>query len=75
LRQRIEAADGPGAQSQAHTLKGSAATVSAEGLQALAQAMERAGTAGQLDRCGELLPRAVDEFERFKSTLESAGWV
>ena len=65
----------PAPASQAHTLKGAAATVAAEGLQALALAMERAGTAGQLDRCGELLPRAVEEFERFKSTLERAGWV
>ena len=60
---------------QAHALKGAAATVSAEGLRAIALAMERAGAAGQLDQCGELLPRAVEEFERFKSALEQAGWV
>ena len=42
---------------------------------AIALAIERAGAAGQLDPCGELLPRAVEEFERFKSTLERAGWV
>ena len=75
LRKRLDEADGPGARSQAHTLEGAAATVSAEGLQAIALAMERAGVAGQLDHCGELLPRAVEEFERFKSALELAGWV
>ena len=75
LRQRLDEADAPGARLQAHALKGAAATVAAEGLRAIALAMERAGTAGQLDRCGELLPRAVEEFERFKSTLERAGWV
>jgi HPt (histidine-containing phosphotransfer) domain-containing protein len=70
LRARIEEADAPGARLQAHALKGAAATVAAEGLRAIALAMEQAGAAGQLDRCGELLPRAVEEFERFKSTLE-----
>ena len=73
LRARLEAADAPGTRAQAHTLKGAAATASAEGLQALALAIERAGAAGQLDRCGELLPRAVEEFERFKSALEQDG--
>jgi hypothetical protein len=38
-------------------------------------AMEQAGIARQLDRCGELLPRAVEEFERFKRTVEGSGWV
>ena len=60
---------------QAHTLRGAAATVSAESLHAIALAMERAGAAGELQRCGELLPRAVEEFERFKSTLKRTGWV
>lgn len=27
------------------------------------------------DRCSNLLPRAVEEFRRFKSTLEHTGWV
>jgi HPt (histidine-containing phosphotransfer) domain-containing protein len=75
LRQRLEDADGPGARSQAHTLKGAAATVAAESLQAIALAMEQAGKAGQLDQCGELFPRALEEFERFKSTLEQAKWL
>ena len=75
LRQRLEEADAPGVQSQAHTLKGAAATVSAEGLQAIALAMEQAGKAAQLDDCGRLLPRAVAEFERFRSALEQAGWI
>ena len=75
LRRRLAAADAGGARSQAHALKGAAATAAADGLHALALAMERAGRDGQLDRCGELLPRAAAEFERFKSTLETAGWV
>jgi PAS domain S-box-containing protein len=75
LRQRLAEADAPGTRLQAHALKGAAAAVAAESLHALALAMERAGTAGQMDRCGELLPCAVAEFERLKSTLEHAGWV
>jgi hypothetical protein len=37
--------------------------------------MERAGAAGHLDRCGELMPEMVEEFDRFKSALDLAGWV
>jgi HPt (histidine-containing phosphotransfer) domain-containing protein len=74
LRERIEEADPPGARLRAHTLKGAAATVAADSLQAIALAMERAGASGQLDRCGQLLPRAAEEFERFKGALERTGW-
>jgi PAS domain S-box-containing protein len=75
LRSRIDEADAPGARLHAHSLKGAAATVGAEGLRAMALAMERAGAAGDLDRCAELLPRAAGELERFKNTLARAGWV
>ena len=75
LRKRLVEADGPGARMQAHALKGSAATVSAGGLSAVALEMERAAGAGELEHFGELLPRTVEEFERLKSTLEHAGWL
>jgi PAS domain S-box-containing protein len=75
LGDRLAGADAAGIRSQAHMLKGAAATVSAEGLREVALAMEQAGKTGQLDRCGELLPRVVGEFERFKNTVEGAGWV
>ena len=75
LRARLDQADAPGTRLQAHALKGAAATVAAEELCAIALAIERSGAAGQLDPCNELLPRAVEEFERFKGTLERAGWV
>ena len=74
LRQRLAVADAHGARSQAHALKGAAATVAAEDLHSIAVAIERAGTAGELSVCGELLPRAIEEFERFKGALERAGW-
>jgi HPt (histidine-containing phosphotransfer) domain-containing protein len=74
LRLRLDEADGPGAGLQAHTLQGGAATVSANGLRAIALAIEEAGLSGRLDRVGELLPRAAEEFNRFKQTVESLEW-
>jgi PAS domain S-box-containing protein len=75
LRKVLDGADARGTRFHAHTLKGAAATVSAESLREVALAIERAGDAGQWDQCGELIPRAREEFERFKSFLEHAGWV
>jgi len=75
LRKRLDEADGPGARLQAHALKGSAATASAPRLHAVALEMERDAAAGRLDRFGEILPRALEEFERLKSTLERAEWI
>jgi HPt (histidine-containing phosphotransfer) domain-containing protein len=75
LREQLDKADARGVQSQAHTLKGASATVAAEDLCAIASALEKSGKAGQLDRCGELLPRAVEEFERLRMTLARTGWV
>ncbi len=74
LRRRLENADSPGTRSQAHMLKGAAATVAADDLRAIALAMEQAGRAGELERCRQLLPRVADEFERFKRALDWAGW-
>src|ERR1019366_5262878 len=75
LRKRLVEADILGARIQAHTLKGSAATVSACSLRAIAAEMERVAEAGELDQFGTLLPRAAEEFEQLKSTLEHAGWL
>jgi len=75
LRARLDERDAPGARRQAHALKGAAATVGAERLQRIALEMERAGAAGELDRCLTLMPRAAKEVERFKSALELAGWL
>jgi PAS domain S-box-containing protein len=74
LSTRLAEADAPGVRRQAHALRGASATVAAEGLCAIAGAMERAGSTGRLDQCSGLLAHAVDEFDRLKSTLELAGW-
>ena len=72
---RLDEADASGTRLQAHTLKGAAATVGAEVLRALALAIETDASEGRLERCPELLVRAIDEFECFKQTLEHDGWV
>jgi signal transduction histidine kinase/CheY-like chemotaxis protein/HPt (histidine-containing phosphotransfer) domain-containing protein len=75
LSERLSEADAPGTRAQAHKIKGSAACVSAGNLSALALEMERAAKANDLDTVGALLPRATEEFERFKGTLQAAGWL
>jgi HPt (histidine-containing phosphotransfer) domain-containing protein len=75
LRLMLQESNAVGLRAQAHMLKGAAATVAAEGLRAIALEMERTATAGKLDPCGELLPRAAEEFEKFRNVLERAGWV
>jgi two-component system sensor histidine kinase/response regulator len=75
LRARLDENDAPGARRQAHALKGAAGTVAWERLRGAALQMERAGAAGHLDRCGELMPQVVEEFDRFKSALDLAGRV
>ena len=75
LRKRLDEGDVLGIRAQAHSLRGAAATVAAEDLLAIAMAIERAGTAGQLDQCREFLPRAFGEFERFKNALERTSWI
>ncbi len=75
LRTRLDEADGTGVRLQAHTLKGSAATVSAASLSAVAKEMEQAAGAGELDHCGALLPRTIQEFQQLHRTLEHAGWL
>jgi PAS domain S-box-containing protein len=74
LRESLEAADAPRARMQAHGLKGAAATVAAVGLEAIALEMETAGMAGQLDRVGELLPRAEEELQQLILSVKGAGW-
>jgi PAS domain S-box-containing protein len=75
LRRRLQEADAPGVRMQAHALKGAAATVSAEDLRRIAAAVEESGKSAQMENCGELIARTAEEFERFKRSLELAGWL
>jgi len=75
LRERVQDGDFAGIAARAHGLKGSAATVSAENLRALALALEGAGKAHELERCRQLVTSAEEEVEQFRETLERAGWL
>jgi len=75
LRACIDESDAVGLRLQAHTLKGSAATVGAEALRAVAQAMDAAATAGQFDRCSDLLPDAFEQLDCFCAQMVDDGWV
>jgi len=72
---RLDESDAPGTQLQAHNLKGAAATVGAEILRDIALAIETDASELRLDRCPELLIRAIDELECFRRTVEHDGWV
>jgi CheY-like chemotaxis protein len=74
LRERFAEGDSRGARLAAHALKGSSATVSANRLSELARELEVAAQATELDEFGELLPKAVGEFERLKGALKKIGW-
>jgi len=75
LRLRLDRSDISGTHAQAHALKGAAATVAAEAMRAVALEIEQATNANDLDRCRQLLPRLVDQFQLFKTTIEQGGWV
>jgi PAS domain S-box-containing protein len=75
MGKRLIEKDGRGVHLQAHTLKGSAATVSACSLSAVAREMEHESNAGRLEHFDTLVSRACEEFERLKTTWEHAGWL
>ena len=74
LKRKLEAGDAHGRPIAGASLKGAAATVSAEALRALCFEMQEAAAAGELSRASALLPRLEEQFERLKSTLKQSGW-
>ncbi len=75
LRKRLSEKDGPGVLLQAHSLKGSAATVSAVRLSVVAMEMETAAHTDKLDLLGNLMPRVTEEFEQLRRELKVSGWL
>jgi two-component system, sensor histidine kinase and response regulator len=74
LKHKLEKGDADGARVQAHTLKGAAATVSAEALRALCVEVQKAAAAKALHRALALLPRMQEQFELLQATLKESGW-
>jgi PAS domain S-box-containing protein len=69
LRRYLEDQDAPGAERQAHTIKGASATVGGEALRAVAYEMEMAGRAGDLAAVKTGLAELEAQFERLKQTM------
>ncbi|MFA7329487.1 MAG: PAS domain S-box protein [Candidatus Delongbacteria bacterium] len=74
LRGYVEEGDAAGAERQAHTIKGAAANVGAEGLQGAAHGLERAARDGDLATVRAGLAGLEDAFEALRrvATAESA---
>ncbi len=70
----LEEGDAEGALRQAHTLKGAAATLSAETLRALCSEAQEAAAINDLERASILLPRMHEQFERLQAVLQRAEW-
>ncbi len=74
LRVCLSGNDAPGAQRQAHTIKGAAANIGASALRKVAFELEKIGKERRLGDALDLLPRLETEFERLKRSLEQGGW-
>jgi len=69
LRQQLMSYDCQAARREAHTLKGSAATVSAPIMRSLALEAEQAASAGEWAKLEEVLPRMEDQLDRLKTAV------
>jgi len=75
LRAHLDAKDSKGANLVAHTLRGSAATVSAQSLGGLASQLEQVAAAENWARLGELLEEGPRELDRLRLAVQRAGWL
>jgi CheY-like chemotaxis protein/HPt (histidine-containing phosphotransfer) domain-containing protein len=64
LRSSLAAGDATGVIRGVHTIRGASATVGGEAVRAVAWAMEKAGTAGDLGAVGASLPQLESELDR-----------
>jgi PAS domain S-box-containing protein len=74
LKEFLSGGDAPGAQRQAHTIKGAAANLGAPALRDVALELEQIGKAGRMGDALDVLPRLETEFERVRRALEQNGW-
>ncbi len=71
LRRSLNEGDLSGLRLQAHSIKGAAATLSANVLRDSANALQKAATANDLAGSAELLPRMQEQFEQLRGILSS----
>ncbi|MEN6448327.1 MAG: response regulator, partial [Syntrophaceae bacterium] len=69
LKGYLETGDAPGAERQAHTIKGASANVGGEALRAVAFEIEKAGKAGDLEVVRARLPELETQFVRLKEAM------
>jgi len=74
LRNKLQQGDSSGAQLQAHTLGGAAATISAEALRAACRDIQAAVASLDRDRALSIFSRLEDQFEILKANLQQSGW-
>jgi PAS domain S-box-containing protein len=72
LKGFLTAGDGPGAERQAHTIKGASANVGGEGLRMAAAALEKAAKAGDLRAAEEYIPQMEEQFDRLQAQIKSS---
>jgi PAS domain S-box-containing protein len=70
LRGYLEAGETPGAERQAHAIKGASANVGGEALCAVAFEMEKAARAGDIDAAGEHMAELDAQFGRLKEAMD-----
>ena len=71
IQTAADAKDLPSCERHAHSLKGSAATLGAMRLRAIAEKMEHLGKAGNLEAYIAAIPLMLEKFEEFKKATES----
>lgn len=69
IRQALEAGDALRLQGQAHSLKGAAASISAEAMKETARRLELAGKNCDLEQAGPLVEALLREFARLQEAL------
>jgi PAS domain S-box-containing protein len=74
LKSKLEAGDAEGVQLLAHSLKGAAATMSAEALRAVSAEVQKAAAGEKLAQAQEMVPQLEQQFRMLKKALQEWGW-
>jgi CheY-like chemotaxis protein/HPt (histidine-containing phosphotransfer) domain-containing protein len=74
LKTKLEEGDAKGVKIIAHSLKGAAATLSAEALRAVCFELQEEAAGSELGNAELLLPQVKEQFEVLKRALHEGGW-
>jgi CheY-like chemotaxis protein/HPt (histidine-containing phosphotransfer) domain-containing protein len=73
LMEYLDAGNAPGAERQAHTIKGASASVGGEAVRALAFQMEGAAKTGDLAAVRARMPELGTQFDQLKEAIKASG--